>query len=248
MKQHELIAVEGDIKKQSRDKQTEIYKTVQKSDLFSGMEKRYTPLDEDGVKYPDEDRRLQFRLDALAQDFESYTRRLWDILHKKDLTNQEAKADIVIEGQVLAEKVPVTTLLTLESELSNVKTFIRHLPTLPRDTSWTFEEASSVYKSREVVTYKTTKESKPVVLYPATEKHPAQVQLVTQDVIQGTWSTIKTSTAIPERVKERLLERVSVLIRAVKKARERANSREVEQPGYSIGENLLRFVFSDEFK
>jgi hypothetical protein len=35
------------------------------------------------------------------------------------------------------------------------------------------------------------------VLYDATEHHPAQTQLISEDVIVGWWETVKHSGAIP---------------------------------------------------
>ena len=52
MKQHELIAVEGDVKKQIKRQQTDLYHLLQKGELFFGMEKVYSPLDEEGVTAP----------------------------------------------------------------------------------------------------------------------------------------------------------------------------------------------------
>ena len=59
MKQHELIAVEGDIKKKVKRQQTDIYHILQKPDLFFGLEKTYQPFEEGGESLPPESKKIQ---------------------------------------------------------------------------------------------------------------------------------------------------------------------------------------------
>jgi hypothetical protein len=82
---------------------------------------------------------------------------------------------------------------------------------------------SGLHKTAPVQTHRTRKTIRPIVLYPATERHPAQTQLVTEDVLAGYWNTIKQSGALPKPRKQELAERVETLLQAVKQAREAAN-------------------------
>ena len=77
----------------------------------------------------------------------------------------------------------------------------------------------------------------------ATREHPAQVQVYHEDVVIGYWTKTDFSGAIPERRQRELLARVEQLQDAVKKARETANTTEVEWQKQAA--NLLTFVFGD---
>ena len=81
---------------------------------------------------------------------------------------------------------------------------------------------------------------KPIVLYDATEFHPAQTQLVTQDETVGHWHTVKHSGAVPAPRRKLLLERAEKLLQAVKFAREQANNSDVEQK--KIGSKVMNYL------
>jgi len=83
---------------------------------------------------------------------------------------------------------------------------------------------------------------KGIVLYDATEHHPAQTQLITEDVVVGHWTTTKFSGAIPRPRKKVLLERIRQLADAVKFAREQANS--IEADDQKVGRKVLDFIFA----
>ena len=83
---------------------------------------------------------------------------------------------------------------------------------------------------------------RPLVLYDATKEHPAQTQLVTEDIVAGYWNTVKYSGAMPAPQKVAMAERVEKLLRAVKEAREAANIIE-EVPVPAVSEFILRYVF-----
>ena len=80
------------------------------------------------------------------------------------------------------------------------------------------------------------------MLYDATEHHPAQTQLITEDVTTGHWSTVYTSGALPVPRREQLLERIEHLRNAVKRARARANDTEVEKR--QIGDAIFGYLFA----
>lgn len=80
------------------------------------------------------------------------------------------------------------------------------------------------------------------MLFPATEQHPAQTQLITEDVFVGTWSTIKISGAISHNDKQKLLDRVEELIIAVKSAREEANAKSFAGISLKEGSTLLDYL------
>ena len=159
----------------------------------------------------------------------------------KDWGNCKAKADIVVKGKTLIEEVPVSYLLFLEKQLVDLHTFILKLPTLDPAFNWTRDENSKLYKADATKTQRTQKTQQPVVLYEATDKHPAQTQLISVDKLVGYWETVQLSGALPIPKHEELLERVETLQKAVKEARERGNSCEIEKQ--KVGERLLSYIF-----
>lgn len=81
------------------------------------------------------------------------------------------------------------------------------------------------------------------VLYDATEHHPAQTQMITDDMVIGHWTTVKFSGALPRPVKKRMLDRIGTLQDAAKFARVQANSMEAKDQ--RVGAKVLRYVFGD---
>jgi len=168
-----------------------------------------------------------------------------DIGHQIDIANTEAKADIVTEdGDTLAESVPATSLLQLEKHLQKFHELLVTVPTLDPAKGFTQDtnRESGIFRAREVLKNRTKKVNKPLVLYPATEKHPAQTQLVTEDVAVGTIQEQEWSALLTPAQKGDLIERCEVLLRAVKKARARANELDLDVTKYRIGKKLLEFV------
>lgn len=242
-KQNQIISIEKGVKSKALSDITALYKAVQKEDLFNGFSKNYQPVDENGQTFPPESKRVQYVAKEVLREVERITSDLFTIEARKDWTNTVAKADVKLpDGTVLIKDAPATFLLFLEKELININTFVSKLPVLDNADDWKLDENSGLYKTDVVKTHKTAKEERPIVLYDATEKHPAQTQLITKDVVVGYWNTIKQSGAVPKTEKDKLLSRVDTLIRAVKEAREAANSvDELKSP--DVSQAIFEFLF-----
>ncbi|HSU66930.1 MAG TPA: hypothetical protein VLJ39_08670 [Tepidisphaeraceae bacterium] len=220
---------------------TEIHKEMQKHELLSGISRTYQPADEDGEQLPPESKQVQVRVtDKIRQAREALID-LLDVVITQDAANCEAKADLVVDGKTLAKDVPVTNLLFLEKQLTDLHTFIDKLPTLDPAEEWTFDKNKDFYVTPPTRTVRTKKVSKPIVLHPPTKEHPAQTQLVQEDVTAGHWSTVKFSGAVAARDRNEMLARVNKLSEAVKFAREQANSNEVKDR--KIGAVILDYLF-----
>ena len=128
----------------------------------------------------------------------------------KDAANQEAKADVVVDDNVILTSVAATTLIFLEKQLLDVQTFVANLPILAADHTWSYDDGAGIYKAEEQTTHKTKKIQKPIVLYDATQYHPAQTQMVAEDVVVGHWTTVKQSGAIKRKERDEILERVDL--------------------------------------
>jgi hypothetical protein len=174
--------------------------------------------------------------------FSGHAIKFFDLVLQKDKTNQKATADIEVDGVVLVKDVPATTLLMLESKLQEVRKVLDRAPTLPSTVRWVKDDVEGLWVTADpVVTFTTKKVAKPVVLYEATKEHPAQVREVSEDIpvakiTQTTWAGLLTATE-----KATLLSRLDVLLQAVKKARQRANTTEVEKG--NMGKPVFDFLF-----
>lgn len=230
-KLNQIIALEKGIKAKSYGALTELHKTNQHPEIFNGFYKSYTPKNDQDETLPPESKRVQYTTRDILRVAERSMSDLMEITARKDWTNCNATASVTIDGKAVLENVPITYLLFLEKQLTDFRTFIANLPVLDASEDWAMDENSGLYKSKEVQTHRTKKVQKPLVLYPATDKHPAQTQLVTEDIIAGFWSTVKHSGAMPKPEKEALFDRIEKLLRATKEAREEANGiNEVEAP------------------
>ena len=240
-KLNQIIAIEKSAKNAAQTVLTKAYQDVQKAAPLTGISRTYQPLAEEGEQLPSESTRVQLNAATIANDVKALMARMFDVIATKDNTNCVAKADIVVDGVVLAADVPVTFLLSLEKQLTDIRTFISKLPILDAAESWKWDDNALCYASAPVQTVRSKKVPRNHVLAAATDRHPAQVQVWHEDVAVGTWTTVKRSGALPAREVAEALNRVGKLQDAVKQAREAANSVEVQD--LKVGSTLMDYVF-----
>jgi len=230
---HELLAVESDLKGQAGRIQAETEKRFKRNELFRGSHKQYTPFNEadDHLKEEDHEElgttveaRLKFTADKLSK--------YWDAVLQKEATNQTASADLVFEGEILVPSVPATMLLGLEKKLKQFRDAIDAMPTLDMKTAWIpageNHALPHVFRSKHVdETLKSKKIEKPIVLYEAVVRDgvgiPANVEMAVEDVPVGKWKKTLFSGAVTSARAAEILDRTDAMLRAVKKARQRAN-------------------------
>lgn len=240
-KLNQIIAVEKSIKSKSHAELTEAHQMLQKPALLSGISRTYRPKDEEGERLPAESTRVQVRAEDAIRKTAEVLSQLLDVVATKDWANCEARADVVVDGDVLISKVPVTHLLFLEKQLVDMHTFIKKLPVLDPSETWISDAAQDCYATEAVETIRTKKVPRNHVKAEATEKHPAQVEVYYEDLTVGFWRTVKYSGALPARRVAELLERVEKLQRAVKFAREEANNLEVKNQ--KVASALFGYLF-----
>jgi hypothetical protein len=242
-KLNQIIAIEKGVKAQTYSNVTAVNKAVQKPELFNGFAKTYQKRDDEGEDLPAERKRVQFTSANVLQTVALTVGELMDLTARKDFTNCEAKAAVEVDGKELLPAAPVSYLLFLEKQLTDLRTLIGNMPVLDEAEAWTKDNEAGLYKTDEVRTHHTKKVQKPLVLYPATPEHPAQTQIITEDVIvyAGFCVQVKTSGALPKPEQTALLVRVEKLLHAVKQAREKANmTDEVTTP--KVGEALFGYI------
>lgn len=242
---HTIAAVHKGGKERAHIDLTHLHKESQKPALYGGQSKRYTAFDEDDRDRPaDVNELVQLRATDVLTDFRRIMQPLWDTEATLDATNQQARADLIVRGKILATQVPATYLLFLQKQLDYARTFVEKLPTLPVTDDWVYDASVGYYVTSPVKTVSSRKRTVPLVLHPGTDRHPPQAQAITEDVPVGAWETIKRSGALPVDVKKRLLARVNELQDATKSARERANM----TPAVDLAPatTLLSFLLNDE--
>jgi len=240
-KLNQIIAVVSGKKTRTQKAITEVYKKLQKSALFEGIARNYTPLDEEGETQPPEKKNVQYKSREAIAETRAALVDLFDVVATQDSGNCTAKADVIVDGTVVLSEVPVTYLLFLEKQLTDLHTFAQQIPVLDPSESWRWDENADCYATDPSLSNRTKKVPRSHVLYEATEKHPAQVEMYHEDITVGQWRTIKFSSALAAQEKNTIVQRIRRLQEAVKFAREEANAMEVTD--IAIGNKVFDFVF-----
>jgi hypothetical protein len=243
VKLNQVIAVLQTVKSNSTKAKTAVYHLIQKSAMFQGISRTFQPVAEDGFVYPPESQPLQMKAEDLLGQFEQACSELFNLCATQDWANTQAKADIVVDGTTILREVPVSYLLFLEKQLTDIKTFISTLPVLDTSETWVFDPQQDCFATEPKLTTKTKRIVKPVVLYEATKEHPAQVKESSEDVPEGIWRTVKFSGAISTARQNELLRRVDRLMQEVIYAREQANGMEVTQQN-QVARSIFGYLFA----
>lgn len=251
-KLHELLSVEKTRTQAANKLLEETSHKFKKDQYFSGHIKTLKMLVDSPENTAIEDAaRDEKELPTTVPETLEYLFDFWnkaeDVTFAKNLTNQKANADLLYQGSVLVANVPVDELLGLEVRLETLRRALDQIPTLDASKEWA--RSSSGRRGEYVavtdeVTSKTEKTMTPVVLYEATDKHPAQIERVTVDKVVGSFKRRSISGAATSKQKADLIAILDELLVEAKQARQRANS--VEAANDRIGSkitNLLLDVF-----
>lgn len=239
---NQIISIEKGVKNRVNKELTAAHHAVQKPELLSGLARSYKPKDDEGDRLPDENQKIQIRAEDMLSQTATILTELFDITASKDWTNCAAKADVVVDGKVLIAGAPISFLLFLEKNLTDISTFVSKLPILDPTQNWTYDSTQDCYKSEVAQTLKTKKVMKNHVLSEATKEHPQVTNTYNEEVVIGTWNTTRYSSALPATRVKTLMNRVTALQKAVKFAREQANTTEADQK--FVGEELFDYLFA----
>jgi len=241
-KQHELLAVVPSLKQTAYNLASEASKTFQgRHEHFSGLRKFYTPLEEGGNTFPEENKprstTVGEKLAWVCQNFAAYL----DTEFSIDSTNCTATTPLNIGG-IKIEDVPVTFLMQLEKHLVQLRTMYARIPTLDANYEWNKDskEGLGVFKTPVEKTFRTEKKSEVEIIVQPTDKFPAQTREITVDKRVGEWNTTRWSGMITTRQKSEVLRRIDTLLRTVKKARSEANN--VDHKDVKIGEAIFDYI------
>lgn len=246
---HQILAVETDLKKQFEKISQETKKMFQSSShYFQGKTRQYEAFSESDKDIPSNESKNMI---TTVLDRISYTNKVFEnvinVIAQKEYTNTVAKADIVVENEVgestiLAKDVPATVLLSLESKLTELRGLYSDAPTLDGVKSWREKNGvDNVFTTEPTITVRSVEEKVPVTLSPATDKHPAQVQLIGKAVPKGKFTTVEESGELTPKRKHEILNKIDNLLMSVKKARAKANETLVNN-SVKIGKNVLNYI------
>lgn len=247
-KLHELLAVDSTLKNQASVLQKELAATF--ANKAHHFEKKVVTFKSDE---PDVGPVTESQLDiqtTVAKEIgwiNNKTSRAINIGHQIDVANTAAKADVVLDdGTVFLKDVPATSLLQLEKRLQKILQLTKTIKTLDPAKGFTLDanEGVGIYKARDVNKIRTKLMTKVLTLVPPTDKHPGQAQPYQENVRTGEIEEMEWSALIPTSVKAELLDKCEELIRAVKKARSRANDIDFDVAGYKIGDAILAYIYS----
>lgn len=249
-KLHTFIALREGEKNPKSKALTALHRTSQRADAYEGLTRTYRSHADDGDRLPSENKNIQFNADNVLNGLVTAVSRDWNLMATIDGGNQLARADLKVptgngdETTTILEDVPVQFLLYLARELDDVKKFIQELPTLDPSVKWTYDESVAAFVADPQETSRSKKVLQNHIKYPHTDKHPAQVETFTTDVVEGTWTLIRRSGALPLERKAQLLQRVHVLQQSVKEARE--NAADTEVPDVVVSRPLFDYLLSED--
>jgi len=248
MKLHELLAIETNLENQADKCRTELAATFDKKrHLFEEKTTVFFPLAENEQPVTELQSDLQSTVRKELDWISTHLAKSIDASYQVAEANTAARADVVLEddeGTVLLAGVPATALLELEKTVAKVTALITAIPTLDPAKGFTpdTQRGTGVFKAREVNKNRTRKQAKVLIKYEATKEHPAQTEVVTEDVPTGRIQEQEWSGLITPAQKADLINRAEILSRAIRRARSRANEATVDAQR-KIGGKLLKYLF-----
>ena len=244
---HEVLAVESDLASTAEKIVTETIVTfTKKADRFQGSHRRLEMFSEDRKQEEAgaaESKEIVETVPSKLQYAAKTLAKYWNAVAQKERTNQDARADIVVEGKVLVADMPATFLLGMETRLKKLRAILEAAPTHHPGIKWVedLDKGKDIFRSETPqATKREEKDFEFRVLYDATEQHPAQIEKWNTNKAVGTYFTNFWTSTISPAQKSVLLSRCDTLIRAVKKARMRANKTPIVK--VSPAQQMINFV------
>lgn len=244
---HELLAVENSLQGQAEKTKTDLKATfTNKRHLFQEKRVTFQSNEEGRPAVTEEQSDIQTTVGSELAWIGKHLAKAIDASYQIHIGNTTARADIEVQDATILKDVPATALLELEKTIKGVQELVYAAPTLDPAKGFTLdaERGKGIFRAREVVKTRTRKAKKVLVKYEATEKHPAQTEVIDVDEPIGTIREQEWSAMLTPAEKADMLGRCEDLLRAIKKARSRANDLEVNTTAENrIGAKLLGYIF-----
>lgn len=247
-KLHELLAVEQQLKTQSESTRAELKNTFdKKKHLFEEKRSSFVPNKEGLLPASEVQSDIQSTVPQEFKWISGIMTKAMDTSYGVAEGNMLSRADVIMDdGSVVLSNVPATALMELEKRVSEIHELIKTAPTLDPAKGFRLDpdRGKDIFKAREITKTRTQKAQRVIVKYAATEHHPAQTELVSEDVPIGTITEQEWSGLITPARKSELLEKTEELKRAVKKAKFRANEVTLTVLP-KCGDAIFAFVFGN---
>lgn len=247
---NKIVAKDNGLRKRRKDEVSAWHHAVQRPNLTAGMTRTYQHALTDGdgnplETLPPEEVLVQVTAEQVLAEVRQIDAPWWDVAVTREVGNTLARAAVVVDGATLLEDVPVGALLFLEQRLNEWRVLVEKCPTLDPAYRWEPDPNSQpgVSKTPAITDNRTAQVITPVVLYEATDKHPAQVQALSEQKPVGVYTKHLFSGAMPRERRSQLLDRIDRLKTAVRYAREQANQQEVENR--EVAEPIFGFLFAE---
>ena len=245
-KLHELLAVETDVESTYKKVIDEAIVTfTKKADHFFGQNKILTMFDDNKQNENLSERKEMVSTVGKKLDYvKDFIIRYFDVVLQKEKTNQIAKADLIVDGNIIATDLPATFLLGMETKLKKVRDMYEVTPTLPPGYVWKEDPTlgDGIYTTTLNDVLKTAKTLIYTLFVPATDKHPAQGKDHEEQIPVGRYVTTMQYGMLTPARKSELLGKIDKLILACKQARQRANCAEIQQE--EIGKIIMDYINS----
>ena len=236
---HEVLAVEQEVKANSERARARLIETFRtKQTHFTGIRRTFRPfaVDEASGQSGGERLEAETRLaKTVVEELGAVLREVGkavDLGFQLDEANTRARADIVVDGEVLVADVPATFLLQLERRLKELRSVFKETPTYDPVRLWSVDPAADkphVLRAEPVTTIRKQRARKYNVMVEATKEHPAQVDIVEVDEPVGEIRSYEWTGMLSVGKKAALLEQLETLLAAVKRARSRANMTTIDK-------------------
>ncbi len=244
---HELLAAEKVPTAAWNQIFEETKKKFSNAHFFNGHSKSLKMLDEsEANKAIEEQAREEKEVVTTVYDTLEYALSLYataeDVQYQKNATNQEANGQVTVDGLNLPA-LPVDELLGLENRLQKIRELMVTMPTLDASVAWNKDTDAGKHIYITAVPKVTTKTEKtifPIEMSPATDKHPAQIQAATRDMVIGKFTVMERSGAATAAQKADCILRVDSLLAAIKRARMRANETEIKS--VHVGNDIVNWL------
>lgn len=241
---HQLIAVEPDLAAQARAIMEETINTfTKKAEHFDGVQKLYKPYEEGGEQIPEETKEVVTTVREKLDYAKTIVIKSMDATISKEETNASgtARANLTVNGVDFGD-FSATSLIALIRTLEKIREEYKAIPTLDPTKSWVKADTTGkmLYETPVEVKFRAVKTKVPLVLSPATDKFPAQVQVYDSDKQVGKYETTYRSGRITPTEKSNLLAKIDDLVLAAKKAREKANQTKAIQ--IEVGKKIFDFI------
>lgn len=249
---HQMLALQGPKKELMRQSLAATTNACTDVSKLTGHAVSYVPFAEDDKDQPSdvlkESSRVQLTTVAAIRALIADISPSLDVILTVEVGNAQAKAPIMVDGvSIIMDaggkpvEFPVSFLLELEKLFKDLIARVSKFQSLSETFDWSFDSGTGLWKAPPIQTLRRKKKFVNHEKAAATEHHPAQVEVFSEDVPVGTITRLISSGALSQQQHKKLLAQIEKVYTAVIAARHQANAIQVQQQ--HAAEKLLQFAF-----